>query len=416
MTPLESPELDTRSAEPPSTPERNGTVSPLTVKEHDVRLSVRQAGSSLGSILQDTARTQHALPYPHRHDKQILGRHVAVASNATAEVDQSGAIRTVKLLDTEPLRKATGIMSTSAAHNGVVPIDVALSDPHFALFGLQDAEDTVQLFRELQRPDMRMLLQRDLGIRLEKLPLEVQLHLIRFLAGEDHQTFVKLRTVLHAPGRTDEDRTHLLTSFLACAEDVTLGHTILRLADEPGADAVFREYAALLAAARQGATELTAMYEAAHWKPREGTWSEFYRYLLRDANELLRHTEQLVQNLPRSAKPEEREDVFQKALQGVRDQLQTEQTNVRSTNFLRKLRRMCIYILLRQVQKLVDVVAFEEVFSREIFERNQEGKSFHLSSLPFHKMRTGFCSAASCENIISNQYPFTGFYGIFVHV
>ena len=98
------------------------------------------------------------------------------------------------------------------------------------------------LLQHLHRPALRQKIEKDLGISLTGLPLRSQIHFLRFLAKQDREGFDRVRDIVR---RCPNISNKILGSFLAAAEDLKHGETVLQLAeslDEKSADAVFSKY------------------------------------------------------------------------------------------------------------------------------------------------------------------------------
>jgi len=104
------------------------------------------------------------------------------------------------------------------------------------------------LLQHLHQPELRALIEKDLGISLTDIPLRSQIHFLRFLAGEDRAGFDRLKGVLQ---KHPEMGTKILNSFLACAEDIGQGKFILEIAenyDPQTAAQIFDKYLEIAAA------------------------------------------------------------------------------------------------------------------------------------------------------------------------
>lgn len=148
--------------------------------------------------------------------------------------------------------------------------------------GSQD-EQLALLLQHLHQPELRERIEQDLGINLTEIPLRSQIHLLRFLAAQNHQGFDRLRSTLQAH---PEAGNKILNSFLAVAEDMQYSEAILKLAetlDEKTADAVFSKYEEIAAVSEQ-----VRQYIAQTFPGQEHQVNDVVRSLLHRGNELLR--------------------------------------------------------------------------------------------------------------------------------
>lgn len=149
-------------------------------------------------------------------------------------------------------------------------------DTNLNPFAGKEEEDLALLLQRVHQPELRQKIEVDLQIDLRQIPLRSQIHLLRFLAGQDRAGFDRLRGVLQ---KYPENANRILNSFLAVAEDMHYSEAILKLAeslDQKTADAVYSKYLEIVAATeqiRQLTTEQT---------------NEVIRNLLHKSNELLR--------------------------------------------------------------------------------------------------------------------------------
>jgi predicted GNAT family N-acyltransferase len=129
---------------------------------------------------------------------------------------------------------------------------------------------------------LRTHIEDDLGISLREIPLRSQIHLLRFLAGQDKEGFGRLRVVLQ---KHPEISNKIVNSFLAVAEDIQYGESILKLAeglDKHTAEAVFSKYLEIVSATEQ-IRQLT-----------EQQSDEVVKNLLHKGNELLKSWAEMI--------------------------------------------------------------------------------------------------------------------------
>jgi len=105
-----------------------------------------------------------------------------------------------------------------------------------------ESEDLPLLLQYLHSGPIRLRIENDLGIQFSEIPLRSQIHFLRYLAGQSDKGFDRLRAVVR---EKSEISGKILNAFLATAEDMRYGETVLHLAeklDQKGADAVFSKY------------------------------------------------------------------------------------------------------------------------------------------------------------------------------
>jgi len=118
-------------------------------------------------------------------------------------------------------------------------------------FAGSQEEQLALLLQHLHQPELRQQIEQDLGIDLTEIPLRSQIHLLRFLAGQNHEGFDRLRSTLQSH---PEASNKILNSFLAVAEDMQYSESILKLSetlDQKTADAVFSKYLEIVNATEQ---------------------------------------------------------------------------------------------------------------------------------------------------------------------
>lgn len=178
----------------------------------------------------------------------------------------------------------------------VQPTEKFLRDTRFYPFQASEQDEEIKTFALLHNPEMRRSLEEQLGISYDDLSLQSLFQLGRFLRQKRPKDFLDMRIVLHAqrlPPHEPDARTNMLTSFLACSEDLELGNTILELGKFDCADPVFKAYATLVTNAEETAQALAQ--EQKNRNP-QSTISQhnLYRQLLQRGNQLLLHTADLL--------------------------------------------------------------------------------------------------------------------------
>jgi hypothetical protein len=176
-------------------------------------------------------------------------------------------------------------------------LNEVLEDSQLNPFARSAQENTALLTQQLHQPALREEIEADLGINLTDVPLRSQIHLLRFLAGQNRAGFDRLRNVLKSH---PESSNKILNSFLAVAEDMRYSESILKLAetlDSKTAEAVFSKYAEIVKGTEQ-IRQLTP----------EQT-NEIIKNLLHRGNELLRAWAQAAETQEASAILEQLEHI-----------------------------------------------------------------------------------------------------------
>ena len=147
-------------------------------------------------------------------------------------------------------------------------------------------EETL-LLQYLHEPLMINYINQELGIDIVELPLRAQIHLLRYLSGQDRSGFNRLRELMknHAG-----EKGLLLEAFLACAEDQRNGQLIVELGEkvEPQVlKLVLEKYLEV-----SGETEKIREYLLEHFPTADLKSAEVQAVviqLLRKANLILKH-------------------------------------------------------------------------------------------------------------------------------
>jgi len=149
-----------------------------------------------------------------------------------------------------------------------------------------DSEELAMILRHLHRPDMKELVERDLGLNLNEITLATQVQLLQFMAEEPQETFEKLRAVLPGEG---PKRQHLLTAFLACAKDRNYGYKILDLAQKhpDEASAIFERFYQIISITRQEEEKFKEALEASPDLSQKTNLIQLYRTTIGRGAELL---------------------------------------------------------------------------------------------------------------------------------
>ncbi len=128
------------------------------------------------------------------------------------------------------------------------------NDPKLHPFSKGRDEDIPLLLQHLHAPNLRKAIEEDLGCRLADIPLRSQIHLLHFLQTKNSATFERLRGIL----KTYPEQA-ILNSFLACADDVEFGNTILDLAEDADMQVVFTQYNEFIKNAEQMASKIAEL-------------------------------------------------------------------------------------------------------------------------------------------------------------
>ncbi len=213
-----------------------------------------------------------------------------IAADAIANYDGTGI----------PRYFASIQKSTSSPFHDYASIS---SDANLNPFAQSQDEDLALLLQHLHRPEMRAKIEEDLGLKLTELPLRSQIHLLRFLAGQDRAGFDRLRADLKKhPKQSDK----IANAFLACAEDTGYADNILKLAetlDQKTLKAVLSKYLEITEATKHVREYLRTTFRGKDVS--EQRINEVVRRLLHKANELLvafsqktdRDSEEILANL-----------------------------------------------------------------------------------------------------------------------
>lgn len=210
-----------------------------------------------------------------------------IALDAEGVFDHSGMLQSVTL-SSEEISKKLSIRDVCA-------------DYRFNPFSEESDTDLPLLLQHLHRPAMRSLIEEDLGIDLKSIPLASQIHLLRFLAGKNADTFTKLRSVLQEhPAQVET----ILKSFFACSEDPSMGESILDLVHLDRSGEILRAYTDIADAAEEDAKGILAMYTKANPQG-ELDYKDFYTMLLHQAHVTLKNTEETLKEITQATVPSE---------------------------------------------------------------------------------------------------------------
>ena len=238
-----------------------------------------EAFSKVDQIRSDllSRRINNTPEFPENYDK-IPAQLFPVSSDYIGVFDASSTLQYIapaKMVDL-PTPPAT----TTLDFKRLARVTSELS---FNPFQNVSAQDIPLLLQQLHRPRMREMVERELGLALDEMPLATQFQLLQFMAEESESTFARLRAVL--PGE-EGARQHFLTAFLACAQDRTYGKVILELAKEPASHNLFKAYAKIAETAESTAQTLYAQYHEAQPDALLST-SDLFRALMSRANGLM---------------------------------------------------------------------------------------------------------------------------------
>lgn len=202
----------------------------------------------------------------------------------------------------------------------VVPAEEFLQGTRFYPFESAEQNEEIATFALLHSPEMRSAVESQLGISYDELSLETLFQLGRFLRHKKPKDFADMRVVLHAQDHglhTADAKKNVLTSFLACSENVELGNTVLELAKFDWSDSVFGLYANALLNAEQSAREIHSLYAQTNAQT-DRTVDDIYRELILGSNELLKRALASHGN----------------GIQAIQTQLFNESAQIRNTNYL----------------------------------------------------------------------------------
>ncbi|MEK7649040.1 MAG: GNAT family N-acetyltransferase [Patescibacteria group bacterium] len=183
------------------------------------------------------------------------------------------------------------------------------SDPELNPYIGSKDENIPLLLQHLHRPNLRSVIEADLGISFAEVPITSQIHLLRFLATADTAMFKRLSRCLKSSG---ELRTDVLRSFMTAAESPATAQTILD---------VFEKY-------HNNPEQLTKIFKLLRTITDAASFASNYlrsQYKERDDQEIVRKT---IQRLLQKTK-----NVLESSLEG-RDVENSESLNNTSTEIL----------------------------------------------------------------------------------
>ncbi len=201
------------------------------------------------------------------------------------------------------------------------PTEEFLRETRFYPFEASDQEEEIKTFALLHSPEMRRTLEEQLGISYDDMSLQSLFQLGRFLRNKKPADFLDMRIVVNAQGlppHGPDAKKNMLTSFLACSEDLELGDTVLKLGKFDWSDDLFALYANAAKNAETSAREIQALYAEANIKT-ELTVGDIYRELILGSNELLKRA------------------ASGKDIGSIQVQLFSESAQIRNTNYLLRL-------------------------------------------------------------------------------
>ncbi|OGY75319.1 MAG: hypothetical protein A2240_01750 [Candidatus Jacksonbacteria bacterium RIFOXYA2_FULL_43_12] len=171
-------------------------------------------------------------------------------------------------------------------------------DPALNPFPEGSADENIALFlQDLHSPAMRDKIEEDLGFSLNELPLNSQIHLLRYLAKQNNTEWQQISAVFKQNQATQPE---LAISFLACAENQQYGDLIIdlasRLENRPElTKQVLEQYGEIVTFA-QKFRQIVMPYllqEAPNFNQ-----DDFFRGMLHSANIYLVISEQEIRNNP----------------------------------------------------------------------------------------------------------------------
>ena len=239
------------------------------------RLTAEESSPTLGTF------TRRGNPSAGRLPEQFSknSESIQIASDAVAELDQSGTPQRISRL--------SGDMQTPR---------IVASDPLINPFGDSHPSDTALVLQRLHSPQIKNLIEADLGISLTQISLRSQIHFLAFLAKQDTSGFDRLRSTLQ---KNKESASSILNSFLANAEGREYSETILSIAEkaEPkGVEAIFKRYSGIVQAADAAEKSVAVVLPKLSKTPQ--AIIEIRQSLLRKANSTLSNFEAQIGELP----------------------------------------------------------------------------------------------------------------------
>lgn len=117
---------------------------------------------------------------------------------------------------------------TSIPHVSFTSMDEVLSSSEVNPFTQITYDDDFLLAQTL-RPEVRKILQEELGVQLSELTFMSQVHLFRFLSTVDDVLYQRLQSVLRTRSAYAKE---ILEAFVGCAEDVLFGEQVLALCEQ----------------------------------------------------------------------------------------------------------------------------------------------------------------------------------------
>ncbi len=103
-------------------------------------------------------------------------------------------------------------------------------------------EDFSHLVKFLHSPEVRLYINKRLGIKIESLSLREQIHLLRFLAESNNETYTRIEKILH---KNKTDSQNILRSFLSLSGNTEMGNIILDMCEKLPSKAIqkiFKKY------------------------------------------------------------------------------------------------------------------------------------------------------------------------------
>jgi predicted GNAT family N-acyltransferase len=103
------------------------------------------------------------------------------------------------------------------------------NNPEINPFKKTSDDELSLLLQHLHQPELRQKIELDLGIQLTEIPLRSQVHLLRFLAGQNREGFDRLRGVLK---KNPDNANKILNSFLGYAQNREFGEVLLGFVEQ----------------------------------------------------------------------------------------------------------------------------------------------------------------------------------------
>jgi hypothetical protein len=232
------------------------TTQSLGQVSHAKRGNIKPTFSSPNSYLDEgiQARVSENLEGEEVKENERLHTQIKAISDRPYPYMSQIASDHIALLDNAKTARYIGEYNPEEVKDKYTPGQIAVQfetygktckNPKINPFGTENDEDLPLLLQQLHRPGMRAYIEEDLGIKFKEIPLQVQIHLLRFMQDKDTETFDRFRSALQAH---PEARSEIITTFLACAQNREYGNVILKLIETHPAQAerIFKQFAEII--------------------------------------------------------------------------------------------------------------------------------------------------------------------------